>query len=161
MLIASETGFVGSRIQAAVLTTRASRKRGALFVICPARKTGRCSDQSRHTPSDGSGHTHRLLSAFTASARTIRLSTPARAKREKSPRRRTQLVPGDVSSPTSGSNAGLAIKLLDELRANPLKSGADARTRTGTALSDLGILSPLRLPFRHVRVATPAPGPRG
>ena len=30
------------------------------------------------------------------------------------------------------------------------RSGADAQTRTGTELSPLRILSPLRLPFRHV-----------
>src|SRR5215471_1082050 len=32
------------------------------------------------------------------------------------------------------------------------RTGAGGRTRTGTALSRRGILSPLRLPFRHARV---------
>src|SRR5579863_4298567 len=38
--------------------------------------------------------------------------------------------------------------------------GADGRTRTGTGISPRGILSPLRLPFRHVR-GTDSHGVRG
>src|SRR5262249_28522895 len=40
---------------------------------------------------------------------------------------------------------------LAESTADLTVRGADGRTRTGTGVSSRGILSPLRLPFRHVR----------
>jgi hypothetical protein len=44
-----------------------------------------------------------------------------------------------------------ATTFVDPATAEVLVDGAGGQTRTGTARENRGILSPLRLPFRHAR----------